>query len=48
MVVFVVVRCIGAGQVLGVFSTLDKATDYIDHYKYESYIITEHIVDKVE
>jgi hypothetical protein len=35
----------GYGVIAGVFSSLDKASDYVGSCGYSSFIITEHMVD---
>jgi len=45
MKVFVVVKCISDGDIAGVFSTLKKASEYVENHKYSAFIITEHTVD---
>ena len=45
-VVFVVVKCTDAGSIAGVFSSMDKASTYCSKHGFDSFIITEHTVDK--
>lgn len=46
MTVYVVTLCKDAGIIAGVFSSNDKASDYVTKYPYNTYIITERVVDE--
>jgi hypothetical protein len=48
MQVWVVIYCSDAGSIAGVFSTLQKASNYVEKHKYSAFIITEHTIDKSE
>lgn len=45
MKVWLVVQCIDAGRNVGVFSTEEKANEYIANHSYNAYIIIEYVVD---
>ena len=43
--VWVVVKCADGGPICGVFSTQEKAGNYIDRYQYNAYVIREYTVN---
>jgi hypothetical protein len=44
--VFVVVRAVDAGMIWGVFSTVEKAAEYIANHPYDGFILEELTLDK--
>lgn len=45
MEVYVVVRCTDVGSIAGVFSTQEKAAEYVSKHAYTAFIITKHTID---
>lgn len=46
MQVWVVVRAVDAGMIWGVFSSVEKAAEYISHHPYDGFIVEELTLDK--